>query len=138
MAQLLENDVARSYALALISISRADGTIGPDEATVFQQRIAARVATPLPLDDLLFERRITAGELAELVSQDDGPFRTAGVEARALGHMLVEDALAIVMTKGHATSGEATSIIRFARALGIGVDELRLANPQLEPFLIND
>src|ERR1051326_4972290 len=38
MAQLLENDVARSYALALLAIARGDGTIGPDETKTFQQR----------------------------------------------------------------------------------------------------
>jgi hypothetical protein len=137
MAERLENEVARSYTLALLSIARADGNIGPDEANVFQQRIATRVDKPLPLDELLFERRITPMELAELVSQDDGPFRTAGVQARTLGAMLVEDALAIVLSKGHATSGEATAIIRFARALAITPTELR-AHPALAPWLVNE
>jgi uncharacterized tellurite resistance protein B-like protein len=137
MAQLLENDVARSYALALLAIARGDGTIGPDEAEVFQQRLEKRVAKPLPLDELLFERPISATQVADLVTQDHGPFRTAGVEARTLGKMLVEDALAIVLTKGHATSGEATAIIRFAHALGIGNDELIAASPQLAPWLVN-
>lgn len=137
MAQLLSDDVARSYALALLAIARGDGTIGPEEADVFQQRLEKRVATPLPLDELLFERAITAAEVADLVTQDHGPFRTAGVEARTLGKMLVDDALAIVLTKGHATSGEATGLIRFARALGITNEELRLASPLLEPWLVN-
>ncbi len=137
MAELLGDDVARSYALALLAIARGDGTIGPDEAEVFQQRLEKRVATPLPLEDLLFERPITATEVADLVTRDHGPFRTAGLEARTLGKMLVDDALAIVLTKGHATSGEATGIIRFARALGITNEELRAASPLLDPWLIN-
>jgi hypothetical protein len=137
MAELLGDDVARSYALALLAIARGDGTIGPDEAQVFQQRLEKRVAKPLPLEDLLFERPITATEVADLVTKDHGPFRTAGLEGRTLGKMLLEDALAIVLTKGHATSGEATGIIRFARALGISNDELRAASPLLDPFLVN-
>jgi hypothetical protein len=137
MAELLGDDVARSYALALLAIARGDGTIGPDEAEEFQKRLEARVAKPLPLEDLLFERPITATEVADLVTRDHGPFRTAGLEARTLGKMLVEDALAIVLVKGHATSGEATTIIRFGRALGLATEELIAASPQLAPWLVN-
>lgn len=112
---MLDRELSRLYALALVAIARADGEIGPDEGVRLQERIAARCQGTLLLEDLLLDS-IQPADLAAAIQA--GPFRGSNMPADQLGEMLLNDGLAVVLAKGHATNGEAHAILRFIRVLG--------------------
>lgn len=128
MSVVLADDAVAVYARALLTIARADGTIGPDEAAVLERVIARRANAPLPLVELMFARPLRPEQLARAVSSSEmgaGPFRAAPVDLAEVARTLIEDAMAIILTKGSATSGEEASVVRFATALGLDTAEVR-------------
>lgn len=125
---VLDDDAVAVYGRVLIAIARADGEIGHEEATALERVLARRANTPLPLGELLFERPLRPEELARAVASSEvgaGPFRAAPIDLAEIARTLIDDALAIVLTKGSMTSGEQASVVRFATALGLDTAEVR-------------
>jgi len=132
---VLPGDLAQLYARALVSVARADHEIGVDEGHRLQQRIEARTTQALPLDDLLLAEPLDPAEFAALLRVPTGPFRDAGVHPRELARMIVVDAIAVVLAKGHLSEEEARQIVALATALGCSIDDVRAMTDQLEPWL---
>jgi hypothetical protein len=134
MTGLMDRELARGYARALVAIARADDLVGGDEGVHLSQRIAALPGEPIALDDLLMEPPITPAQLAEL-AHGGGPFRSSGVNARDLVGRLVADATAILLAKGRRSEAVADLLWRFAAALGCTAEEFdALAAPWLPPI----
>ncbi len=114
---ILDHELARLYARALIAIARADGVINFEEGLRLEQRIAARCGTEATVADLLLEPPLDPDVLADALR--GGPFRGASVSPVELAEHLVADGVAVVLAKGHVSAGEATRLRAFAAALGV-------------------
>ena len=117
----LSEDLKQLYARALISIVRAEGSIGTDEGERLAERVELR--SGLPLEDLLLTRSLMPEELAEALR--GGPFRGQSVHTQQVGRLLVEDAIYVSLAKGHVTPEEGHRMWRFAMAMGLPDDEFR-------------
>lgn len=134
MNPIPDRELGLLYARALVAIARADHAIEVEEGEVLAQRIHARCVIPLRIEDLLLEPPLTPEQFAELIENRDGPFRSAQVRPRELGAALVEDGIAIMLAKGHATETEADRLWRFAEALGLSSDEFRALTQAVAPW----
>lgn len=117
----LTEDVKQLYARALISITRADGTIDGEEGERLGERIELR--SQLALEDLMLAPSLAPDELAAALL--GGPFRGASVRGDDVARLLVEDAVYVALGKGHVTSEEGHRLWRYAAALGLSPDEFR-------------
>ena len=125
--------LADGYGRAVLTVVRGDDGIGLEESLRLQARLRQRLGDAFDLEALLLAPAITAVELAHLAGGD--PFRGSGTHAGALALTLVADCLAVALAKGHVDEHEAAILIEFARALGLGDDELRRQAPALRPWL---
>lgn len=132
--RIFDHGIGQLYARALVAIARADDQISPEEGLLLQQRIEARTAAPVSLDDLLLADPLHPRALAQqLVSHD--PFRNAGVHPRDLASMLVADGITVALAKGYIAETEARELVRFARALGCHDDEITKMLDRAAPWL---
>ncbi len=134
MNPIADRELALLYARALVAIARADHTIEVEEGERLAQRIDARCAIPPRIEDLLLEPPLSPEQFAELIENRDGPFRSTQVRPRELAAALVEDGVAIMLAKGHATETEADRLWRFAEALGLTSDEFRALTRAVAPW----
>lgn len=134
MVKILDGDIARLYAQALVAVARADDEINVQEGHRLEAQIRARATVPIPLDDLLLVEPLEHEALAEAVRTQAGPFRGSDLDPRELARLFVGDALAVVLSKGYVAEPEAHQIIRFATALGCSVDEICAMSGYLAPW----
>ncbi|HUJ58458.1 MAG TPA: hypothetical protein VLX92_08195 [Kofleriaceae bacterium] len=113
----LDRELAALYTRALVAIARADGEISFDEGMQLHHVIARRCEQAPSLEDLLLEPPLAPHELLGVVAER-GPFRGAAIHPAQLAELLVGDAIAILLAKGHATSEETALLRAFAAALG--------------------
>ena len=88
----------------------------------------------LRLEDLLLEPALSPEQFVEQLGMNDGPFRGATIHPRELAGVLVQDGVAIMLAKGHATEAEADRLWRFAEALGLTADEFRRLTAAVAPW----
>lgn len=131
----LEAGLAQLYAQALVAVCRADDKIGLEVGLRLQQQIDVRTGQAIALEDLLLAEPLDPHELDELLHTAAGPFRGAGVHPGELARVIVVDAVAVVLAKGHVSEAEAQQILRFAAALGCTLDEVRAMSEHLAPWL---
>jgi hypothetical protein len=131
MSLFVDPDLAEAYALALVAIARAEGTVGLEDGLRLAECVARRCPQPMAIDDLMLALPMHPARFAELVYLASSPFRGAGVHPRELARMLVADGLAVLLARGHIADVEAALIVEFATALGCGLDELRAMSPHL-------
>lgn len=134
MRQIDDREVGLLYARALVAITRADNVIELEEGLRLSERIDARCVMPLRLEDLLLEPALTPEQFAQQCSSRDGPFRGTHVHPRELATALVEDGIAIMLAKGHATEAEAYRLWRFAEALGLSSEEFGQLTSAVAPW----
>ena len=134
MNPILDHELGLLYARALVAIVRADHEIEVEEGEVLAQRIAERCPSPLRIEDLLLELALSPEQLVQMLADRDGPFRSTQVSPRELGAWLVDDGVAIMLAKGHATETEADRLWRFAEALGLTSDEFRVLTRAVAPW----
>lgn len=135
MEKILDGDIARRYAEALVAVARADDEINREEGQLLEHLVSMRSTFPIALDDLLLAHPLDHHELAQAVRTQGGPFRGASIDARELARMLVDDALRVVLAKGYVAEPEAQQIIRFATALGCTLDEVGAMSAHLVPWV---
>jgi hypothetical protein len=135
MTPIRDREIARLHARALVAIARIDDEIEADEGERLSERIAARCDFELRLEDLLLEPPLSPEQFAALVKAQDGPFRSASITVREVGAALVEDGIAIMMAKGHATETEAARLWRYAEALGLSREEFQRLTASVAPWL---
>jgi len=130
-----DDHAAHLYAQALIAIARADGEIGLEEGSRLQSRIEVRTGHPANLDDLLLGEALAPDDLAAALRETTGPFRHGGgLHPGELAQMIVTDAIAVALAKGHVSEEEAETIVQFATALGCTMDEVRQMSGHLAPW----
>jgi uncharacterized tellurite resistance protein B-like protein len=134
MHRILDADVARLYARALVAVARADDEINVDEGHRLEAQIVARVPVPIPLEDLLLVEPLEHEALGEAIRTQAGPFRGGDIDPRELARMFVGDAVAVVLAKGYVAESEAHQIMRFATVLGCSVDEICAMSGYLAPW----
>lgn len=134
MKPIADREVALLYARALLAIARADQEIESDEGLRLADRIETRCTVPLRLEDLLLEPALSPEQFHLLIGTHDGPFRGASIHPRELAGALVEDGVAIMLAKGHATEAEADRLWRFAEVLGLTSDEFRRLTAAVAPW----
>lgn len=133
--RILDPNVAQLYAQALVAIARADGEIALEEGSRLQEKIEQRSGQPANLDDLLLAEPLDPETLANALRDASGPFRgSGGLHPGELAQMIVVDAIAVVLAKGHVSDEEAQQIVRYATALGCTLDEIRRMSAQLSPW----
>jgi len=128
-----DRELATLYARALVAIARAAHGIAAEEGERLAERIDARCTAPLRLEDLLLEPALAPEQLAQLL-QSDGPFRGTSLSPRQLAAPLVEDAVAILLAKGHVSEVEIDRLWRFALALGLDAAEFRQLTEAVAPW----
>lgn len=133
--RILDAGSAQLYAQALVAIARADDQLGIEEGSRLQQKISARLADPMEIDDLLLAEPLTADALAAIVSTASGPFRGGSLHPGELARLIVVDAIEVVLAKGYISDEEASEMIRFATALGCTLEEVRAMTQHLSPWL---
>jgi tellurite resistance protein len=134
MKPIADRELALLYARVLVAIARADQEIESDEGMRLADRIEARCTVPLRLEDLLLEPALSPEQFHVLIGTQDGPFRGALIQPRELARALVEDGVAIMLAKGHATEAEADRLWRFAEVLGLTSDEFRQLTAGVAPW----
>jgi hypothetical protein len=134
MKPIPDRELGLQYARALVAIARADHAIELEEGRRLVERLRVRCSVPVHLEDLLLEPPLSPEQLAQQVSDRDGPFRSAQIHPRELGAALIEDGVAIMLSKGHATEAEADRLWRFAEALGVSADEFRAQTLAVAPW----
>jgi uncharacterized membrane protein YebE (DUF533 family) len=133
--RLHDHHIAHLYAQALVAIARADGEIGLEEGSRLQQKIELRSGRPANLDDLLLSEALAPEELAAALRETTGPFRHGGgMHPGELAQVIVTDAIAVVLAKGHVSEEEAQTIVQFATALGCTMEEVRKMSGHLAPW----
>ncbi|MBA3542155.1 MAG: hypothetical protein H0T79_21250 [Deltaproteobacteria bacterium] len=125
MVQILDVGTAQLYARALLAIARADEPIGSEEGMRLESRLAARVAMPMPIADLLLADPLDPSQLARDVRLSSGPFRNVTLHSSELARMIVLDSIIVLLAKGYVSEAEGLEVIRFAIALGCTRDEVR-------------
>jgi len=133
--QIREPDLAQLYAQALVAIARADDQLGLEEGLRLQQKIDARLATPIAIDDLLLAEPLDPAALREIVETATGPFRGGSLHPGELARLIVVDAIEVVLAKGYISEGEAQEMIRFATALGCSLAQVKAMAGHLSPWL---
>lgn len=134
MKRIEDREIALLYARALVAIARADHEIEFEEGLRLTDRIADRCRIAVRLEDLLLEPALSPEQFVEQLGVNDGPFRSATIHPRELASVLVQDGVAIMLAKGHATEAEADRLWRFARALGLTDDEFRRLTAAVAPW----
>ncbi len=134
MRRIEDREIALLYARALVAIARADHEIGFEEGLRLTDRIADRCTLTLRLEDLLLEPTLAPEQLVEQLGIHGAPFRSATLHPRELAGVLVQDGVAIMLAKGHATEAEADRLWRFAEALGLTDDEFRRMTAAVAPW----
>jgi hypothetical protein len=134
MNPILDRELGLLYARVLVAIARADQEIEFEEGLRLADRIAARCTIPLRLEDLLLEPPLSPELFLQQLGSQHGPFRGASVHPRELASVLVEDGVAIMLAKGHATEAEADRLWRFAEVLGLTSDEFRALTAAVAPW----
>jgi len=129
-----DREVGLLYARALVAVARADHEIQFEEGLRLAERIRRRCEVPPRLDDLLLEPALSPEQFVQQAGTRDGPFRSSQIHPRELGAALVEDGVAIMLAKGHATETEADRLWRFAEALGLSSDEFRALTKAVAPW----
>jgi uncharacterized membrane protein YebE (DUF533 family) len=133
--RILDDNLAHLYAQALVAIARADGEIALEEGARLQQKIELRSGRPANLDDLLLSESLDPDGLAETLGRTTSPFRGGGgLHPGELAQMIVTDAIAVVLAKGHVSEEEAQTIVKFATALGCTLEEVRRMSAHLSPW----
>lgn len=133
--RLHDEHIAHLYAQALIAIARADGEIGLEEGSRLQQKIEQRSGRAANLDDLLLTEALAPADLATALHETTGPFRHGGgLHPGELAQLIVTDAIAVVLAKGHVSEEEAQTIVQFATALGCTMEEVRRMSGHLSPW----
>ena len=133
--RILDQSVAHLYAQALVAIARADGEIALEEGSRLQEKIEQRSGQPANLDDLLLTEPLDPETLANALRDASGPFRGGGgLHPGELAQMIVVDAIAVLLAKGHVSEEEAQQIVRYATALGCTLDEIRRMSAHLSPW----
>jgi len=134
MKRIEDREISLLYARALVAIARADHEIEFEEGLRLADRITDRCMLTLRLEDLLLEPALSPEQFVEQLRVNDGPFRSATIHPRDLAGVLVQDGVAIMLAKGHATEAEADRLWRFADALGLSADEFRRLTAAVAPW----
>jgi tellurite resistance protein len=135
MSLVLDEELARMYAAALYTITRADGAVDREENAGLRALILGRWQLALDPETLFFTT-VTPESFAHAVRRLDAPFRDAGRHTpRRVGQALVEDATALSIASGGLDDDKAEAILRFARALGCSTEDIRAASDQLSAWL---
>jgi hypothetical protein len=134
MQPIADRELALLYARALVAIARADHAIQFEEGLRLEERIAQRCAAPLRLEDVLLDPPLSPDQLADQCESTHGPFRGTPVDRTELATALVQDGIAIMLAKGHATEAEAARLWRFAEALGLGSEAFRRLTQAVAPW----
>lgn len=120
----MDAEVAQLYAGALEAIARVDGEVNPEESSHMRDLLAKRTTAAIDFESLFFEKT-TPDKLAAKVPPG---------EARAVGRMLVADAVALATADGDLNGAEAQAIIRFARALGCTAEDVGSVTKELDEW----
>jgi hypothetical protein len=131
----LDLELAHLHARALLAIVRSNDGIDPEESVRLVAQIEARSGRPVELADLLLLEPLEPAELAARADVHSGPFRGSGVHPSELAALIVADAIAVVIGKGHLSEEEGRELLRFAVALGCSVEDVRSMSVHLQPFL---
>ena len=135
-ARITDDSVAQLYARAVLAIARADDEIDHDEGVRLEERIAARTVRPLSLDALLLADPLDADDIVDQLRALAGsPFRHVGPHPAELAEMIVVDAIAVALAKGHLAEAEVRELMRFATALGCSREQIRAMSDHLEPWM---
>jgi hypothetical protein len=134
MKPIADRELGLLYARALVAIARADQEIELEEGMRLVDRIEARCTIPLRLEDLLLEPPLSPEQFFQQIGTEHGPFRGASVHPRELADALVQDGVAIMLAKGHATEAEADRLWRFVEVLGLTSDEFRRLTAAVAPW----
>jgi hypothetical protein len=134
MKPIPDRELGLLYARALVAVARADHAIEFEEGLRLAERIRVRCQMPLNLEDLLLEPALSPEQFAQQAGMRDGPFRSSQIHPRELAAALVEDGVAIMLAKGHATETEADRLWRFAEALGLSSDDFRALTQAVAPW----
>ena len=133
--RLLDIGIAHLYARAVLAIARAGDELGLEEGLRLQERVEARTGMSVTLDDLLQFEPLLPSELETHLRASSSPFRGASLHPGELAAMIVTDSIAVVLAKGYVSEAEARELLRFATALGLGVEEVRKLSAHVAPFL---
>ncbi|MEO8701778.1 MAG: TerB family tellurite resistance protein [Kofleriaceae bacterium] len=117
----MDGEVAQAYAGALEAIARVDGEVNPEESAHLRALVGKRTTAAIDYESLFFEKT-TPDKLAAKVPKAD---------ARAIGRLLVADAVELAIADGDLNGAEAQAIIRYARALGCTAEDVAAATNQL-------
>jgi hypothetical protein len=134
---ILDDELGRVYARALVAIARADGELVLDEILRLRALVARRLGHDID-DAALFaaDGDVALDELLVAVRRQHGdPFRTAGLAPRALGRLLLTDGLSLALADGHICAEEVTMVEAMARALGCTDDDLAELRAHLKPWI---
>jgi len=134
MKPIADRELGLLYARVLVAIARSDQEIEREEGMRLVDRIERRCTIPLRLEDLLLEPPLSPEQFHLQLSTHDGPFRGASLQPRELASVLVEDGVAIMLAKGHATEAEADRLWRFAEVLGLTSEEFRQLTVAVAPW----
>lgn len=132
---ILDDELGRVYARALVAIARADGELVLDEILRLRTLVAHRLGRDVD-DAALFGADATIDELVAVVHRQHGdPFRTSGLAPRALGRLLIIDGLSLALADGHVCAEEVAILDAMARALGCTDDDLAEMRARLPPWV---
>ncbi len=133
--RVLDGGLAALYAGAVVAICRADDHLSREVGLRLEERIEARAGCALPLDDVLLAEPLEPVHIADALREGSGPFRRGSIDPDELARIIVVDAIAIVLAKGHVSEREAQQIMRYAAALGLGPAQIIALTDQLRPWL---
>jgi len=130
---VLDEELARMYAGALYTITRADGSVEREETDGLRELIARR--WQLAIDpEALFFTTVTPESFAAAVRRRD-PFRGSGAHSpRQIAHALIGDAIELSTVDG-LDDVKVDALLRFARALGCTNEDVRAASDRLTSWL---
>lgn len=133
--RLLDPLLVHLHACAIVAVARADDEISLEEGLRLRERLEARAGHRVALDDLLLAPALTPADLAAQLGAAAAPFRSAGIHPAVLAAMIVTDAVAVAMAKGHLAEVEAHALIAFGTALGCSREDLLRFSARLAPWL---
>jgi hypothetical protein len=132
---VLDEDLARVYAGALVAIGRADGELVLDEVLRIRTLVAERTGRQ-PDDATLFGDDIGVDDVVAAATHRNGdPFRSTGPSPRELGRMLIADGLLLALADGGVHDAEVAFIVRLGRALGCTDDDFAQFRARLPAWL---
>ena len=122
----IPDELGEAYASALHALARADGEVGVEESAEVDRRLSRRTSVTVDAEAMFFDPP-TPEKLAAKVRKHPA--------CKDVGRALVRDAVALAIADGDLKSKEATAILRYAKALGLGPEEVHAESPLLDEWL---